>query len=550
MPAVTASPLALFLTTRNRHTSRPRLAIRAQNQASTSHSEGHGEKLAEAQKWFAKLSRRAQMAVLGTAGALTMAEQAAFAHGADASSISDLPVVVGGVAFGFGMCATGHILAEKLHHGNEEAAEPRTVCADDIESEDGYTCNIEFPEVDLYRDTLLRYLGYSNECGEAFRPLVGNFWANMTYIIAVSYVLADAVDKGAKANRTSAMNRASEAFKRLDTDLQGYLTYEQVRAAFRELRLPLTLDQVNAYLAKADVLKNNRITYDEFMWSIERADTELQMLMDAGSRPPNADEIVPNALRGLRHHGASARNELSHAQQELSAAANVLDTPDQSPEDKHLALESLKAGIARLQTVEMDLESGNGSLDRLSAVGLNWKPKPFQSTIWSAVAGVDALVWQLTASVIMPGFTINRIVTLASLLVAEYGPTEGVAAQLASISPTVLGLGVIPFIVRPLDVLADVLLDVTMRKAIFAAMDTDKSGSLDLEELTEKLSNRPEYLPADKVKELFEEMDTNGDGVISMEEWSNGGFSLYKKYSSMYGASRRSRNEEDAVAIA
>ena len=27
-------------------------------------------------------------------------------------------------------------------------------------------------EVDIYRDSPLRYLGYANECGEAFRPLV------------------------------------------------------------------------------------------------------------------------------------------------------------------------------------------------------------------------------------------------------------------------------------------------------------------------------------------------------------------------------------------
>lgn len=56
-----------------------------------------------------------------------------------------------------------------------------------------------------------------------------------------------------------------------------------MRAAFRELRVPLTLEQVKAYLKKADVLRNNRITYEEFMWSVERADTEMQMLMDAGA---------------------------------------------------------------------------------------------------------------------------------------------------------------------------------------------------------------------------------------------------------------------------
>lgn len=52
--------------------------------------------------WFSTLSRRMQLAVVGGAASFTLAEQAAFAHGVDAS-MSDLPVVLGGCAFALGM---------------------------------------------------------------------------------------------------------------------------------------------------------------------------------------------------------------------------------------------------------------------------------------------------------------------------------------------------------------------------------------------------------------------------------------------------------------
>ncbi|NWT48260.1 MTFP1 protein, partial [Chroicocephalus maculipennis] len=54
-------------------------------------------------------------------------------------------------------------------------------------------------EPDLYRDTWVRYLGYANEVGESFRPLVPVpvVWAS--YGVATAYVTADAIDKGRRA---------------------------------------------------------------------------------------------------------------------------------------------------------------------------------------------------------------------------------------------------------------------------------------------------------------------------------------------------------------
>ena len=59
-------------------------------------------------------------------------------------------------------------------------------------------------EHDPLRDSLLRYMGYANEVGEALRPIVSRLTANGSYGVAGVYVLADAVDKGMKAHTKTA----------------------------------------------------------------------------------------------------------------------------------------------------------------------------------------------------------------------------------------------------------------------------------------------------------------------------------------------------------
>lgn len=53
-------------------------------------------------------------------------------------------------------------------------------------------------EKDLYRDTPVRYLGYANEVGEAFRPIIRKIFVHASYAISIGYVLADTADKSRK----------------------------------------------------------------------------------------------------------------------------------------------------------------------------------------------------------------------------------------------------------------------------------------------------------------------------------------------------------------
>jgi len=52
--------------------------------------------------------------------------------------------------------------------------------------------------VDIYRDSPLRYCGYLNEVGEAFRPLIPVEIVYLSYVGAITYILADTLDKGRK----------------------------------------------------------------------------------------------------------------------------------------------------------------------------------------------------------------------------------------------------------------------------------------------------------------------------------------------------------------
>jgi fission process protein 1 len=97
----------------------------------------------------------------------------------------------------------------------------------------------------------------------------------------------------------------------------------------------------------------------------------------------------------------------------------------------------------------------------------------------------DTIVWQLLASVFVPGFTIHTVVQAvhAALLPIENAqPVKDAAAALASSVgvasadaliavadksiPTALGLAAIPFIVHPIDNAIHALLNVTLRPAL------------------------------------------------------------------------------------
>jgi len=72
-------------------------------------------------------------------------------------------------------------------------------------------------EVDIYRDTPVRLLGYANEVGEAFRALVHVRWVRASYGVASTYVLADTYDKGTKMSKVPGADTKEVAVAAVDT---------------------------------------------------------------------------------------------------------------------------------------------------------------------------------------------------------------------------------------------------------------------------------------------------------------------------------------------
>ena len=69
-----------------------------------------------------------------------------------------------------------------------------------------------YKNVDPYRETSLRYMGYANELGEAFTTYLPDWGLPASYCVAATYVMFDTIDKGQKA-----YDAAEEEDKVIDT---------------------------------------------------------------------------------------------------------------------------------------------------------------------------------------------------------------------------------------------------------------------------------------------------------------------------------------------
>ena len=76
-------------------------------------------------------------------------------------------------------------------------------------------------------------------------------------------------------------------------------------------------------------------------------------------------------------------------------------------------------------------------------------------------AVLDTLVWQGLASVAIPGFTINRICWASGKLLQASTSLPSTARKW---TVTAIGLGAIPFIIKPIDHSVDWMLDNSLRK--------------------------------------------------------------------------------------
>uniref|UniRef100_U5EHF3 Mitochondrial fission process protein 1 n=1 Tax=Corethrella appendiculata TaxID=1370023 RepID=U5EHF3_9DIPT len=88
------------------------------------------------------------------------------------------------------------------------------------------------------------------------------------------------------------------------------------------------------------------------------------------------------------------------------------------------------------------------------------KPEPEGGFRSAAILSGDILLWQMLASVIVPGFTINRICWLTKKAVK----VSKIKGPVGKWTPTMIGLLAIPFIIHPIDKSIDFVMDSTYRK--------------------------------------------------------------------------------------
>lgn len=74
------------------------------------------------------------------------------------------------------------------------------------------------------------------------------------------------------------------------------------------------------------------------------------------------------------------------------------------------------------------------------------------------------MIWQMLASVAIPGFTINRICWASKKVLKMSSLAKG--SPLVKFTPTLIGLASIPFIIHPIDRGVDLLMDETYRKYV------------------------------------------------------------------------------------
>jgi len=148
----------------------------------------------------------------------------------------------------------------------------------------------------------------------------------------------------------------------------------------------------------------------------------------------------------------------------------LFDTRDKGIKAYNEAKSELKSGDATL--------NGNVNTQRLTS-------------LLGVERAIDTVVWQLLASVIIPGYTIHMVVafvhylletglhidspslmapallaSLSSVAATVNSNTDTVAALVDKSVPTFIGVATIPFIVHPIDETVHAILNVSMRPAL------------------------------------------------------------------------------------
>lgn len=115
-----------------------------------------------------------------------------------------------------------------------------------------------YNNVDPYRETSLRYMGYANELGEAFTSYLPDWGLPASYCVAAAYVMFDTIDKGQKAYDAAEEEDKIQDTLRISAET---LTWQMLASVFWPGSIIRVIVNASANVISNNHLDNNHIVH-------------------------------------------------------------------------------------------------------------------------------------------------------------------------------------------------------------------------------------------------------------------------------------------------
>ena len=150
---------------------------------------------------------------------------------------------------------------------------------------------------DIYMEMPVRTLGYTNEVGEALRPVIGA-WAWASWVPAIGYIAADVVDKYKQDEYGNQEPSGERGAKQLSTQLLASVALP----TFAVKAGQTTVDMMSG-LTNPGVSFNNREKISDFVIDAMNSGEHNGFLNEAGKVDKKAftDSLIPKMSENIKH---------------------------------------------------------------------------------------------------------------------------------------------------------------------------------------------------------------------------------------------------------
>ena len=223
---------------------------------------------------------------------------------------------------------------------------------------------------DIYMEMPIRAFGYTNEIGEALRPVIGP-WAWASWVPAIAYIGSDVADKYAQDEYGNQVPSTERATKQLSTQLLA-----SVLLPTAAVKLGQNTVGMLSSLSKSGLSFNNKERISDFVLNAMDRGEHKNFLDNTGkiSKQAFADSLTPKMAEKLKHKEAKRM-----VLKPLNAIKNWLAEPYLKNPEKA----DVNSGITK--TVERLVNNRQNLLDGIKPEKMSNKMfKKFQSEAMKA----------------------------------------------------------------------------------------------------------------------------------------------------------------------